>query len=183
MAATTRTVTYEEWLQIPETQDGIEEVVSGEIRIMPPPKWEHTRIVRNLSAVLKNQVDERLVLVVGEQFGLVIRRNPLGTRVPDLAMFIESNIVEQDGYIHSPPEPVVEVLPPADTRSERAEKLRDYEEIGVPEVWVLSLETRTAEVLRLEKGKLRTVLVVSEGELRPVCFPEVVVDVPSIWPH
>jgi hypothetical protein len=30
------TVTYEEWLRMPEAQDAIEEVVSGEIRIMFP---------------------------------------------------------------------------------------------------------------------------------------------------
>ena len=29
------TVTYEEWLRMPEVQDAIEEVVNGEIRIMP----------------------------------------------------------------------------------------------------------------------------------------------------
>jgi len=167
---------------MPETQDGIEEVVNGEIRIMPPPKWKHTRVIRNLGAILKKQVDERLILVVSEQFGLVIRRNPLSSRVPDLAMFIETNIVEQDGYIHSPRELLVEVLSPSNTRSERAEKLRDYEELGVPEVWVLSPEARTVEVLRLENGKLRTVQVVSEGQIRPLCFPEVVVDVPFIWP-
>ena len=97
-------------------------------------------------------------------------------------MFIAKNIVEQDGYIHSAPELIVEVLSAVNTRSERAEKLRDYEEIGVPEAWVLSPEARTVEVLRLENGKLRTVQVVSEGRLRPLCFPEVAVDVPLIWP-
>lgn len=168
---------------MPETQDGIEEVVNGEIRIMPPPKWKHSEVIDNLANLLGSQINRTEIKIKISAFGLVIRRTPLTTRVPDLAMFIETNIVEQDGYIHSPPELVAEVLSPANTRSERAEKLRDYEEIGVPEVWVLSPEARTAEVLRLEKGKLRTVLVVSEGELRPVCFPEVVVDVPSIWPH
>jgi hypothetical protein len=36
MATTTRTVTYEEWLNMPVVEDAIEEVVNGEIRIMPP---------------------------------------------------------------------------------------------------------------------------------------------------
>ena len=31
-----QTVTYEEWLRMPEVTDAIEEVVDGEIRIMPP---------------------------------------------------------------------------------------------------------------------------------------------------
>ena len=33
MATTTRTVTYEEWLNMPVVDDAIEEVVNGEIRI------------------------------------------------------------------------------------------------------------------------------------------------------
>jgi len=34
MATTTRTVTYEEWLNMPMVDDAIEEVVNGEIRIV-----------------------------------------------------------------------------------------------------------------------------------------------------
>ncbi len=41
--------------------------------------------------------------------------------------------VEGDGYINSPPELVIEVLSPANTRTERAAKLKDYESLGVPE--------------------------------------------------
>jgi len=167
---------------MPETEDGIEEVVNGQIRIMPPPKWKHSEVIDSLAHLLGSQTDRKEVKIKISIFGLVIRRKPLTTRVPDLAMFIAKNIVEQDGYIHSAPELVVEVLSPANTPSERAEKLRDYEEIGVPEAWVLSSETRTVEVLRLENGKLRIVRVVSEGQLRPFCFPEVAVDVPLIWP-
>ena len=36
MATTTRTVTYEEWLNMTVVEDAIEEVVNGEVRIMPP---------------------------------------------------------------------------------------------------------------------------------------------------
>ena len=53
---------------------------------------------------------EQETLVLISQFGLVIRKRPLTSRVPDLAMFLRKNIVEQDGYIHSAPELVVEVL-------------------------------------------------------------------------
>lgn len=36
-----RTVTCEEWLAMPQVEDSIEEVVNGEIRIMPPAKLLH----------------------------------------------------------------------------------------------------------------------------------------------
>jgi len=182
MATTTRTATYEEWLNMPVVDDAIEEVVNGEIRIMPPNEWKHTIIVENLARALRGLVDESEVLVVITQFGLIIRKRPLTSRVPDLAMFVKKNIVEQDGYIHSAPELVVEVLSPANTQAERAEKLRDYESLRVPEVWVLSPEARTVEDLQLLDGKLRTAQVMAQGQLSPKLFPGVAVDVSSIWP-
>ena len=182
MATTTRTVTYEEWLNMTVVEDAIEEVVNGEVRIMPPNKWKHALIVQNLARALDRQVNEREVLVLTTQFGLIIRKHPLTSRVPDLAMFVKENLVEQDGYIHSAPELVVEVLSPANTGAERAEKLRDYEELGVPEVWVLSPEARTFEVLQLMNSKLRTVQVLTQGQLSPQRFPDVAVEVSSIWP-
>jgi Uma2 family endonuclease len=182
MATTTRTVTYEEWLNMAVVEDAIEEVVNGEVRIMPPNKWKHALIVQNLARALDRQVNEQEVLVLTTQFGLIIRKRPFTSRVPDLAMFVKENVVEQDGYIHSAPELVVEVLSPANTRLERTEKLRDYEVLGVPEVWVLSPEARTFEVLQLLEGKLRTVQVLAQGQLAPQRFPGVAVDVSSIWP-
>jgi Uma2 family endonuclease len=102
--------------------------------------------------------------------------------VPDLAVFQVDRIVEKDGYIHSAPELVVEVLSPADTRSERAEKLRDYESLGVPEVWVVSPEAQTVEVLLLQDGRLATSTLLREGQLKPTRFPEASVDISAIWP-
>jgi Uma2 family endonuclease len=156
-STSSKTLTYEEWLTLPEVE-GVEEVVNGEIRHMPPNKRPHAYT-----------------------FGLVIRKEPLNTRVPDIAVFIRSSVVERDGYIHSPPELVVEVLSP-NTRSERAEKLQDYESLGVPEVWVVSPEAQTVEVLRLnENGRLATTLLLREGQLKPTRFPEVSVDIAALW--
>ncbi len=182
MGTLAKTVTYEEWLTMPEVQDAIEEVVDGEIRIMPPTKAQHARVVQRLISMLVRQLDQELVEIFGSSFGLVIRHAPLTCRVPDLALFQKASLVEQDGYIHSAPELVIEVLSPGNTRAEREEKLRDYETIGVPEVWVVSPEARTVEVLLLEEGRLRTSAILNQGQLRPSHFPEAVIDIPSIWP-
>ena len=178
-----KTVTYEEWLRMPEVGDAIEEVINGEIRIMPPPKWRHSEIVDNLTDLIKAQVNKRDVRVKPSQFGLIIRRQPLTSRVPDLAVFQADTIVEQDGYIHSAPQLVVEVLSPGNTRAERAEKLADYAALGVPEVWVVSPEGCTVEVLYLEDGRLRRHAIVAEGSLQPRHFPSVHVPVADIWPQ
>ena len=181
MATSLKTLSYEEWITLPETE-GIEEVVQGEIRKMPPNKVLHADTVENLADLLRAQVDRRTVQVRVSTFGLVIRREPLTTRVPDIAVFIRNNVVEHDGYIHSAPDLVVEVLSPANTRSERAGKLQDHESLGVPEVWVVSPEAQTVEVLLLREGRLVTTTLLRQGQLQPARFPEVLVEIASIWP-
>jgi len=181
MATTSKLLTYEEWLKLPEAE-GVEEVVNGEIRRMPPNKVLHADTVENLADLLKAEFDRRTVQVRVSNFGLVIRHEPLTTRVPDIAVFVRAHVVEQDGYIHSAPELVVEVLSPANTRAERTGELKDYESLGVPEVWVVSPEARTVEVLLLQQGQLSANAILREGKLKPVRFPEAAVDTEAIWP-
>jgi len=181
MATTPRVLTYEEWLRLPEAE-GIEEVVNGEIRKMPPNKWNHARTVEELARLIRLQVDPEKIYVVTTVFGLLIRQEPLTTRVPDMAVFRVDHIVEQDGYIHSAPELVVEVLSPANTRAERAGKLKDYESLGVPEVWVVSPEARSVEILSLQDGHLITTGLLREGQLHPRHLPGVSVEIAAICP-
>ena len=182
MATTPKLLSYEEWLEMPEAE-GVEEVVNGEIKKMPQNRLIHADTVENLADMLRAQVDRRSVRVRTSVFGLVIRREPLTTRVPDIAVFLNENVVVQDGYIHSAPELVVEVLSPGNIRAERVEKLKDYESIGVPEVWIVSPEAETIEVLQLIEGKLTTTSISREGQLRPKHFPEAAVEIPLIWPQ
>src|SRR6185436_19183959 len=110
MATITKTVTYDEWLKMPEVRVGIEEVVNGEIRLMPPPKYIHTQIVHALRKSLERQLDEATIVVYDTQFGIVIRLDPLTSRVPDLGVFRKDAIMVIDNYIHSAPDLAVEIL-------------------------------------------------------------------------
>lgn len=167
---------------MPEVQDAIEEVVNGEIRIMPAPKWNHSEIIQDLGIMFVTQVDQRATRVIWSDFGLIVRRQPLTSRVPDLAVFDRASIVQEDGYIHSAPQLIVEVLSPSNTRRAMEEKLGDYASISVPEVWVLSPEGRTVEVLLLENGFLRRSQILADGILQPKLFPHVHIDIAKIWP-
>jgi Uma2 family endonuclease len=175
-------VTYEEWLTMPEVQDAIEEVVNGEIRIMPAPKWNHSEIIDDLADNIKAQVDRRNVRVKVSDFGLIIRRRPLTSRVPDLAVFERSTIVEMDGYIHSAPQLIVEALSPANTQRDIQEKLADYASLGVPEVWHLYPESRAVEVLLLRDAVYHRSQPMTSGLLQPKLFPNVSIDIATIWP-
>ena len=175
-------VTYDEWLRMPEVKGIAEEVVNGEIRHMPAPSWKHAGIIQNAYAQIRPQVDPHEVAVVISQFDLIIRRQPLYTRQPDLAMFLRKTIVEKDGRIHSAPQLIGEVLSPSSTRRGREELVSDYASLGVPEVWFFSPEVRAIEVLQLEDGGYHHIGAFAEGILKPLHFPNVQIDITRIWP-
>ena len=54
--------------------------------------------------------------------------------------------------------------------------------MGVPEVWVLSPEAQTVEVLLLQDGRLTTTALLREATVTPILFPEVTIDITAIWP-
>lgn len=156
-------------------------MANGEIRIIPAAILKHALIVQEIFEPLRAQLDREKVLVLITNFGLIISTKPLTSRVPDLAVFNKSTLIEEDGYIHSAHQLAVEVLSPPNTRSGREERLADYASIGIPEVWIVSPEARTVEVLQRQDGNLSRSEMLAEGFLRPELFPGVQVDIAQIW--
>jgi Uma2 family endonuclease len=181
--ANSKRVTYEEWLRMPKVDDAIEEVVNGEIRIMPPHKWEHQRIVELTCDALRHQLGNHQYFLATGLFGLIIRKSPLTSRVPDLAVFELGNLMEQEGYLLSAPQLLMLVRSPSNTQREHEDELADYASLGVPEVWVVSPDARTVEVLYLEDGLPRRAHVLAKGALTPKRLPQVKVHIAAIWPN
>jgi len=167
---------------MPEVE-GREEVVNGEIRLMPPTKVPHALIVAKLLSALFRQLDDTQYDILSGSFGIVIRKSPITCRIPDVAVFEKSTEIIENGYFHSPPQLAVEVLSPSETRRIKEEKLRDYESIRFPEVWIISPEAETVEVLLLQEDRLRRTAILHDGVLSPQALPGLKIDVSAIWPR
>ena len=188
MATIARLLTYEDWLRMPPVADGRDEVVKGELRFMPPTQYPHTEIIQRLISRFIRQTDEGQMSILGSNFGLLISREPLTCRSPDLALYWRNRIVVQDGLYCSAPDLIVEVLSPSEIRrrhgaaANKVEKIGDYASLAVPEVWSVSPEARSVEVRLLSAGKLDVSATLVTGDLRPVRFPNLVIPVAAIWP-
>src|SRR5258708_38520442 len=99
---------------MPPGEDGTDEVVRGELRFMPATRYPHAEIIQRSIEQLIPQVDTKKIAILGSNFGLMISREPLTCRSPDLALFWRANIVIQDGLYWSPPDLIVEVVSPSE---------------------------------------------------------------------
>jgi Uma2 family endonuclease len=177
-----RVLTYEEWLQMPPVEDGTDEVVKGELRFMPPTRYPHAEIIQRLITFFTKQLDETKVSILGSNFGLMISRDPLTCRSPDIALNWREKMVIQDGLYFSPPDLIVEVISSSETRRRKEEKLGDYATISVPEVWLIAPETRSVETRVLAAGRFAPANALREGTVEPVRFPGASIPIAAIWP-
>jgi Uma2 family endonuclease len=112
--------------------------------------------------------------------GIVTSRTPLTVRVPDIAIYESASLNLRQTYLHSPPVLAVEVLSPY-TRRHIQRKLQDYANARVAEIWLVSPEGQTVEVLLAEADGYRTPAVLNDGEVRPAASPESGVSVAAIF--
>ena len=183
MATLAKILTYEEWLQLPPVEDGTDEVVKGEYRFIPPTHYPHTEIIQRIIHRLIRQTDEDKVSILGSNFGLIISREPLTCRSPDLAVYWKERDHIGDGFHYEAPDLIVEILSPSENRRRKEAKMEDYASIGTPEVWLVSPEAQSVEIRRLDAGKLTFHSIVVDGNLEPLQFPGVSVATASIFPE
>jgi len=182
MATIPHLLSYEEMLAMPRETEGKEEVVRGELRRLPPNDYPHAEVIQRLITALVAQVDQKQVAILGSNFGLLISRDPVTCRIPDLALYWRDRMTIRDKLYQSAPGLIVEILSPSETKRRKEEKLQDYASIGVPEVWIVSPEAQSVEVRRLSAGVFSTTVILVAGDLRPSLFPGVSIPLRDIWP-
>ncbi|MCS7273083.1 MAG: Uma2 family endonuclease [Fimbriimonadales bacterium] len=153
-------VDWEGYLNLPSELTSYE-IIDGELRPLPTPTFKHQLIVRQFVLVVAPQLNaKQLGELITAPYDVVIRRQPLRTRQPDLMFLSRARFgnfaqIADAPRIEQPPDLAVEVLSPSDTFVKWLEKLWDYHALGVPEVWAVDIERRSIEVLVREESGYR----------------------------
>ena len=125
------------------------ELVLGELVMMSPAGFDHSRIALALGAALRNFVKPRgLGVVAGADGGFQIHDNPDTVRVPDVAYVRAERVpaAPPRGFFQGPPDLAVEVISPTDRFSEVTAKVEEWLAAGCREVWVVDPQARTVSV-------------------------------------
>ena len=156
MTTEAKKLTFEAYLALPETKQRYD-IVDGVLIMAPAPTPDHQWLAQKIFLPLLQFIEElSLGVVLMAPVDLLIQRTPLRTRQPDL-LFLNAERTGIRGrdqlrglqFLEVPPDLVVEVLSPSNTRREIEDKLDDYRRIGVTECWLVSPEAETIEVIAL----------------------------------
>ena len=152
MTLQTQRLTYEEYLKGPEINTRYD-IVDGVMIMTPGPTTQHQRILGQLYVRLRQFVSEQQL---GEVFfaplDILVQREPLRTRQPDLLFVSNERAVILGQIVEGAPDLVAEILSPSNSRADVEAKLADYAVLGVRECWLVSPEARSVEVLGLKEG-------------------------------
>jgi Uma2 family endonuclease len=130
--------------------------VDGEVQERNWGECDHAKIQGILLVLVYAKRKEWQVRVVPE---IRVQVKPMRFRIPDVCVLAGGAPMEQ--IIRHPPLLCIEVLSPSDTIARMRERIRDYLEMGVGQVWLLDPTSRSAMIC-VEK----TMTEQTEGALR-----------------
>jgi Uma2 family endonuclease len=170
MPVDTKKLTYEEYLAMPEMKCRYE-IIDGELMMAASPIPIHQWILGNVYRVLHAFVSlHRLGVVLMAPLDIVIRRDPLRTRQPDILFLSAARSGITEGaqlrglqLLQQAPDLVIEILSPTNVRRDIDQELEDYRSIGMRECWIVSPEALTVEVVRVAAEGLQTLDIFGTG--------------------
>jgi Uma2 family endonuclease len=169
-AIDTKHLTFADYLLSPMIMQRYD-IIDGEMVMSAAPTGKHQEIIGNIYVVVRAYLREnQRGIVIFAPCDIVIRRDPLRTRQPDLFIFLwgRDDIGDLESLLEQPvievaPDITIEIISKNETRRARAAKIEDYHHIGVKECWVVSPQALTVEVLRLSPEVIRTVGIYGVG--------------------
>jgi Uma2 family endonuclease len=154
-------VDWEGYLNLPDDLTHYE-IIDGEVIPLASPTFRHQIVAQQiLLTVVPAARARRLGEMLIAPYDVVVQREPLRTRQPDLMFFSRQRFSDFSSLLRQPrteqsPDLVIEILSPSDYPAEWAEKLQDYFALGVPEVWLVDVDKRAIEVQVREAGGYRS---------------------------
>jgi Uma2 family endonuclease len=115
--------------------------VDGEVQERNWGEYDHAKIQGFLSVLFYGKRKEWQIRVVPE---VRVQVKPTRVRIPDVCVLAGGAPTEQ--ILQYPPLLCIEVLSPNDTIARMRDRIRDYLELGVRQVWLLDPASRSAMI-------------------------------------
>jgi len=144
-AAEPELITVEQYRQLPDREDVIQELHWGMVITSSRPKMGHAKLQSQLVRLLRPQAEHLGVVATEVAFRALPEYELRGA---DVAFVSRErwDATSDDDNLHGSPELVIEVLSPSNTKAEIHEKAVLFLSTGTKEFWVLDPKRRTVSV-------------------------------------
>jgi len=166
--STTKLLTFEEFCELPESEEK-QELLDGELISMPPPRYIHVLVATEFFELLRSVLPKRRVWI---DMGYRLRR---GWLIPEVSVTWPGQRIEDDWMQGAPMLAVV--VSPSNRPELIDRKTAAFLEEGAAEVWVFYPTTPSMMVFRKESWERATETYHSElvgitFDLRKLVEPE-----------
>jgi Uma2 family endonuclease len=166
----TALLTVEEFLRLPEPKSGHYELHHGEVVLVPPPKWGHTRIQARIETVFRRLLGDNGIVAAEMPF----QPSPeYEVWVADVGFVLaeRAGVVKENEYLQGAPDLVVEVLSPSNTVAEINDKMAVCLENGCSSFWVVDgkrkeVQVTEGDVTRRYKGSSTVTSAILGGSIQ-----------------
>jgi Uma2 family endonuclease len=140
-------MTVEQFRELPEREDVIQELQWGQVVTLAPPKWGHTKLQHRLVELLRPKAKHK---------GMVASEVPFRAlpeyelRVADVAFVSQErwDAADDNDNLHGSPDLIIEVLSPSNTKTEMRERAVFFLSTGAEEFWVVDPKRKNVTVMR-----------------------------------
>jgi Uma2 family endonuclease len=174
-----RKLGYDDLTRMPD--DGlIREILDGELFVTPSPSPIHQRVSKRLQRQLEAYFEVR---GVGEVFNAPLDTilGPHDVVEPDILVVTNSNLISRRA-IEGAPALVIEIRSRSTAARDETLKARRYAAAGVRHYWLVDIDTRQIDCLRLAHGEYAVIVSARDDEtLEHPDWPELTVELAALW--
>jgi Uma2 family endonuclease len=182
VATSSKKLTYEDYLLLPDDGGRRYEIIDGELFVTPSPIEKHQRVLANLVHHISSYVFvHRCGRLYFAPFDVVLSKHDIIE--PDLLYVTKehaSRVTEKN--VQGTPDFVIEILSDSTKRQDEVVKLQRYEHFGVAEYWIVDPKQDRVRVHLRKDGRLELAGDFgTDGTLTSSFFPGLAVPVRDVF--
>lgn len=182
MIVNTIKMTAQQFLELGEDPPGVRlELVDGEIAVSPSPTPEHSYVVLELAAILRQHVKNNKLGRIYADVDTIVGKYQV--RRPDILYFsiARLNLVGRKA-MEGPPDLAVEVISPSSIEIDREDKFTQYADAGVLNYWIVDPIQKTVDAYHLINGKYKPAGNARETDIVKLPpFPDLEIPLADLW--
>jgi Uma2 family endonuclease len=146
-------MTVEQYRELPQRDDVVQELRWGQVITLTRPKMRHTKLQYRLVELLRSRVEHKGIVASEIPFRALPQYELRGADVAFVSHERWTAAADDDN-LQGSPELVIEILSPSNTQAEMREKATLYLSTGCQEFWIVNPKRSEVTITRREGGTI-----------------------------